>query len=75
MPSTKEIIEHLESLPVEGRARIVDQLLRTLNPPDSEMDQAWAAEAQRRLNDLQSGNVQGLPADEVFAKARERFEK
>jgi len=49
---TKEILEHLASMPFEERASIVDSLLRTLNQPDAEIDRLWAAEAQRRLDEL-----------------------
>lgn len=73
--NTREILEQIESLPVEGRAQIIDSLLRTMNQPDPEVDAAWAKEAQRRLEDLRSGRVEGIPAEDMFAKARERFEK
>lgn len=73
--NTREILEHIEFLPVEGRAQIIDSLLRTMNQPDPKVDTAWAKEAQRRLDDLRTGRTQGIPAEEVFAKARERFEK
>jgi len=72
---TKEILEHLASMPFEERASIVDSLLRTLNQPDAEIDRLWAAEAQRRLDELRSGQTEAIPADVVFAKARERFTK
>ena len=73
MPSTVEIIRDAESLPVEERALIVDTLLRTLNPPDPEIDRKWAAVARRRLDELRSGKVQPVPGDEVFAKIQQRF--
>jgi putative addiction module component (TIGR02574 family) len=72
--NTRELIEQIESLPVEGRAQIVDALLRTLNQPDPGIDTAWAAEAQRRLEDLRSNRVQGVSAEDVFSNARKRFE-
>jgi len=73
--NTRELIEQIESLPVEGRAQIIDSLLRTMNQTDPTIDAAWATQAQQRLDDLRSGRVQGLPAEDVFAKARERFAK
>ena len=73
MPSTVEIIRDAESLPVEERTLIVDTLLRTLNPPDPEIDQKWAAVAKRRLEEMRSGKVRPVPGDEVFAKIQQRF--
>ncbi len=73
MPSTAEIIHEAESLPVEERTVIVDSLLRSLNPPDPEIDRKWAAVAERRLEELRSGRAKPIPGEEVFAKVRQRF--
>lgn len=73
MPSTAEIIHEAESLPVEERALVVDSLLRSLNSPDSEIDQKWATVAKRRMEELRSGRVKPVPGDKVFAKIRQQF--
>ena len=73
MPSTAQIIQEAESLPVEERTMVVDSLLRSLNPPDPEIDKKWAAVAKRRLEELRSGHVKPVPGEEVFAKIRQRF--
>ena len=75
MHGLKEIIQEAESLPVEERARIIDSLLRSLNPPSMEVDREWMRVAKRRLAELRSGLVKPVPGNEVFAKIRERFEK
>jgi putative addiction module component (TIGR02574 family) len=69
----KDLIEEAVSLPVEERTLLVESLLRSLNPTDAEIDKAWAAEAERRLEELRAGTVRSIPADEVFAAIRERF--
>ncbi|MFA7256451.1 MAG: addiction module protein [Kiritimatiellales bacterium] len=73
MHGTKEIIREAATLPVEERVIVVDSLLRTLNPPDAEIDKAWVRIAQRRLADLRAGRAQPVPGDQVFAKVKERF--
>lgn len=73
MPSTIEIIHDAESLPVEERTLVVDCLLRTLNPPNPDVDRKWVAVAQRRLEELRSGHDQPIPGEEVFARIRQRF--
>ena len=75
MPSTAEIIHDAEALPIEERAIVVESLLRSLNPPDPEIDRAWVVVAQRRLDELRSGRVKPVPGEEVFAKIRQQFEK
>lgn len=73
--NTQELINEAVMLPVEDRARIVDSLLRSLNPPEAKIDAAWAKVASRRFEDLRSGKVRGVSGQEVFEKIRQRFEK
>jgi putative addiction module component (TIGR02574 family) len=75
MHGIKEIIKEAESLPVEERAKVIDSLLRSLNPPSPEIDKEWIKVAKRRLAELRSGAVEPIPGDRVFTKIRERFEK
>lgn len=73
MPTTQELFEQAESLPVEDRAMLVDSLLRTLNQPDPAIDREWAAVAEKRLQELRDGKVEPIPAEDVFAEARKRL--
>ena len=75
MHGIKQIIQEVESLPVEERAMVIDSLLRSLNAPSMEIDGEWVKVAKRRLAELRSGGVKPIPGNEVFAKIRERFEK
>jgi putative addiction module component (TIGR02574 family) len=70
----KELIEEANSLPVEERAAVADSILRSLDPPESEVDRKWAQVAQRRLAELRSGKVKPVPGEEVFARVWKRFE-
>lgn len=69
----EELIAQASSLPVEERVLIADSILRTLNPPESDIDQKWAQVAERRLAELQTGQVHAVPGTEVFARIWERF--
>ncbi|MBK1707287.1 addiction module protein [Halochromatium glycolicum] len=73
--STKELIEQAIALPVEERALVVDSLLRSLNPPQADVDAQWAAEARRRLAELRSGEVEAIPGEAVFERVWERFKR
>jgi putative addiction module component (TIGR02574 family) len=73
MPTTQEIIQEAQSLPVEERVLVVDSLLRSLNPPDPSVEKEWGAVAKRRLAELRSGRVKPIPGEQVFANIRERF--
>ena len=69
----KDLINEAESLPVEERAIVVHSLLRSLNPPEPEIDKKWAAVAQKRLEEIRSGLVAAVPGEQVFEKIWKRF--
>lgn len=73
--STKDLIEQANSLPVEDRALMVDSLLRSLNPPEAELDREWAEVARERLAELRSGSVEAVPGDQVFRRIRDKFDR
>jgi putative addiction module component (TIGR02574 family) len=73
--NTKQLIDEAVSLPIEERALLVDSLLRSLNHPESEIDEIWGKEAKRRLEEFRSGKVQAIPGEDVFKKVWDRFEK
>ena len=75
MPTTKKLIDEVLSLPVEDRAIIADSLLKSLNPPDQDIDMKWIRIAKRRLQEIRAGKVMPVSGEEVFAKVRERFGK
>ncbi len=70
---TKDLIAEAMSLPVEERAMVIDSLLKSLNPPETDIDKKWMAIAKSRLKELRSGKVKPVPGDEVFKKIWNRF--
>ena len=64
--TTEEMIDQALELPVEDRARIADQLLRSLNRSDPETDEKWLEAAKRRLDELRSGRTTPVDAESVF---------
>jgi putative addiction module component (TIGR02574 family) len=41
--------------------------------PAPGVDQLWAAETQRRLEDIRSGKVEAIPGEPVMAELRRRY--
>ena len=68
MIKSAELFDEAVSLPVEIRTQLVDKLLRSLHPVQKEIDKLWAAEAEKRVEDIKSGKVITIPGDEVFKK-------
>jgi len=69
----EELQAELLRLPIDIRARLAEALLQSLDEAESDLDRAWAAEAQRRYEELQSGAVSSIPSNDVFARARARL--
>lgn len=66
-----DLVSRGKALPREDRQQLVDELLASLNDPAmAELDASWQAEIERRLAAYDRGEVQAVPAEEVFAKAR-----
>ncbi len=73
MLKTEELINEAMALPVDLRARLVDELLKSLNPSQAEIDALWAAEAERRISEIESGKVKPIPGEQVFEELWKRL--
>ncbi len=77
MPLEIETVETLEAaalhLAPAERARLVERLIATLDA-DPEIEEAWAAEVERRQAEIESGAVSLLPGPETLAKLKAEFE-
>ena len=72
----EKLLRDALSLPLDLRTELVDKLLESLNVPIKEdIEQAWAEEAEKRLEEIESGKVETIPGDEVFKKIRDRYQK
>jgi putative addiction module component (TIGR02574 family) len=67
----REIEAKALQLPPKERAQLAERLISSLDPEsDRDAEQAWIEEAERRLDELESGKVAGIPAEQVLEKAR-----
>lgn len=66
-----EVEELARGLAAEDRARLAVQMLESLHETlDVEAANAWEAEVERRLAQLERGEAGLVEASEVFARAR-----
>lgn len=74
MPMTvAEIVAASRELPTAEREEVCSQIAESLDSPLSVEEATWAETAERRARELSNGRVQGVPSDEVFAKARKQL--
>jgi putative addiction module component (TIGR02574 family) len=59
-------------LPPADRARLVERLIASLDA-DPEVEEAWAAEVERRNADIESGAVSLVPGPEALAELKAQF--
>lgn len=73
--TAEEIAALALKLDHKSRASLAGRLLRSLDEEEAnfspeEWERAWAEEAERRLEELRTGKIKGIPGEEVFARAR-----
>lgn len=75
MISKDELISEAISLPIEVRLQVVEKILESLNPSHKDIDELWSIEAERRVAEIEKGEVQTVPGDKVFRKLHDRLKK
>jgi putative addiction module component (TIGR02574 family) len=70
MSNQLEIVEaQALKLSPEERAQLADRLITSLFE-DHEIEDAWAAEVERRVDEIASGRAKLIPAADSIARAR-----
>ena len=70
----EEIQKQVTSLPPNEKAALARQLIEELDETtDSDVEQLWAVEAQRRYESYLNGEIEASPGDEVMKRARARL--
>ncbi|MBC8244284.1 MAG: addiction module protein [Verrucomicrobia bacterium] len=70
----EEITDEALALPSEARVQLADRLVESLDPADDDLiRRLWAEEGSRRLSELRSGAVDGIPGEQAIAELREKY--
>jgi putative addiction module component (TIGR02574 family) len=71
MPITLEqIVEETRHWPPEKVGELVGRLTEDLRLADPETEAAWQTEISRRVEEIQTGKVQGIPVEESLDSIR-----
>jgi putative addiction module component (TIGR02574 family) len=63
-------------LPLRDRVQLAQRLVSTLDDDiEGGVEGLWFAEAERRLEELHSGKVEGVDSDDAFRTAREALKR
>ena len=74
MPTAADkIVDDALALPAEVRIGLVDRILESLNlPTRPDIDRLWSEEAERRVSEIDRGDVELVPGEDVFEKIRRK---
>jgi putative addiction module component (TIGR02574 family) len=65
------LLEEALKLTAYERAEVAEQLIASLDEvPDTDVEQAWQEEVQRRLGQIERGEVKTVPWEEVQKRLR-----
>jgi putative addiction module component (TIGR02574 family) len=74
-PAVQQLLPAVDALSEKEQEGLAHYILTRLDgPPDdpTEVRAAWKAEIQRRVEEIESGKVEGVPIEEMFRKSREK---
>lgn len=74
-PAAEQLLPAVDALSVKDQEGLVQYILARLDgPPDdpAEVRKAWKAVILRRIAEIESGKVVGVPIEEMFRKSREK---
>lgn len=67
--TAKKIMMDALKLPPVERAEMIEQLFQSFdNPRKAEIDVAWAAKFESRLDAYKEGKIKALPVGEIMAR-------
>ena len=71
MPLTlDQIVEEVRRWPAEQVTELVDRLSSALHNQNPPVEEAWKQETRRRLAEIEAGQVQGIPGEQVAEDIR-----
>ena len=71
-----QITANALSFPESDRAELANRLVESLDPVDNpDLKKLWTDEAKRRRDEVRNGEVETIPAEDVFARARRELGK
>ncbi len=75
MPDTlMDLKQKAAELSDAERAELALSLIESLDgPADPDVEEAWRVEIERRIGQIDRGEVELVPGDEVFARLRRRL--
>ena len=74
-PQVSEVLEKALALSAQDRGLLIDRLIETLDegPAEEGVEEAWAEEIKRRVDDIRSGKAKLIPGEQVRRRLAARL--
>lgn len=69
----EQLFDEIDILPIDLKTKMVDKILASITPLNSEMDKLWIKEVNKRQQEIESNSVNLVDGDEVFKKISQRL--
>ncbi|MBE0515037.1 addiction module protein [Sulfurimonas sp.] len=70
----EQLFDEIDILPIDLKTKIVDKILASITPINSEIDKLWIKEVNKRKQEIESNSVTLVDGDEVFKKISQRLD-
>jgi putative addiction module component (TIGR02574 family) len=76
-PKVAEVLDKALELSSYERGLRIDRLVESLDdpPPDEGIDEAWADEIKRRVDEIRSGKVKMIPGEQVLREMARKIHR
>ena len=68
MSNVDMILTEISPLKPVEKLRLVDEILNSLNRPNTEIDELWKQEAESRISAYEADKISSVSAEKVFEK-------
>jgi len=65
---THKLLKEALVLSIQEKSELIDQLIKSLDKPDNEIDELWKKEAENRIDAYDEGELSSVSVQEVFTK-------
>ena len=74
-PKVAEVLDKAMALSIDERGLLIDRLVESLDdaPPEEGVDEAWADEIKRRVDEIRAGKVKMISGEEMQQWLSERL--
>ncbi len=72
---TNNLFTIIENMPIDVKTALIEKILASIHPLQKDVDEEWKVEAEERISEIKTGNVQLISGDEVFKEIEDRYKR